>query len=150
MMITTLCEWLKVSDSALELRSEPAPDGSLCWKCLIDNPDTAVGFEATYKTPAEALQMACVWAAKQLDELAGNPKEKEVPNHGKGKVRILYANHRGEKTERVIVPCKVEWKATEHHPEVQWILEAYCCERGAYRSFAMRNIKLWEPVVEGA
>ena len=58
-------------------------------------------------------------------------------------VRILYTNYRGETTLRTIVPDKIHFGKTEWHPEPQWLLEAHDVEKGANRSFAMKDIGAW-------
>jgi len=58
-------------------------------------------------------------------------------------VRILYTNYRGETALRTIVPEKMLFGGTEWHPEPQWLLEAYDVEKGASRSFAMKDIRAW-------
>jgi predicted DNA-binding transcriptional regulator YafY len=58
-------------------------------------------------------------------------------------VTILYTNHRGETTERRIIPRAIRFAPTEWHPEEQWILDALDIDRGAERSFAMRDIHAW-------
>jgi predicted DNA-binding transcriptional regulator YafY len=58
-------------------------------------------------------------------------------------VRILYTNYRGETALRIIVPQKILFGETEWHPEPQWLLEAYDVEKGASRSFAMKDIRAW-------
>ena len=42
----------------------------------------------------------------------------------KKKVTILYTNWKGETKYRNIIPMSVEFKATQWHPEEQWILNA--------------------------
>lgn len=59
-------------------------------------------------------------------------------------VRILYTNYRGVTESRVIVPRKLYWGMTEHHPTEQWLLEAICLSRKALRTFAMKDVRLWE------
>ncbi len=60
-------------------------------------------------------------------------------------VRILYTNWRGERGWRIILPRELHFKATEHHPEEQWILEAWDFIKQADRSFAMKDVELWVP-----
>lgn len=61
----------------------------------------------------------------------------------KKSVRILYTNYRGETALRTIVPEKIHFGETEWHPEPQWLLEAHDVEKGANRSFAMKDIRAW-------
>lgn len=58
-------------------------------------------------------------------------------------VRILYTNHRGETALRRIVPESIRFGSSEWHPEPQWLLEAMDEEKGAARSFAMKDIRAW-------
>jgi predicted DNA-binding transcriptional regulator YafY len=56
-------------------------------------------------------------------------------------IGIIYTNYRGETAQRTIVPQRVWFGATEWHPEEQWLLDAIDLEKGAERSFALRDIK---------
>ncbi len=58
-------------------------------------------------------------------------------------VSILYANHRGETSSRIVIPHRIWFGRTEWHPEDQWLLDAYDLERQANRSFALKDIKTW-------
>jgi predicted DNA-binding transcriptional regulator YafY len=58
-------------------------------------------------------------------------------------VKILYTNHRGETGVREIIPIEIVFKATEYHPEEQWLLRAYVIDRQAERHFALSEIKAW-------
>ena len=62
------------------------------------------------------------------------------------KVRILYTNYRGKTAERVVIPEKIWFGSTEWHPEPQWLLDAVDVEKGALRSFAMKDIQSWKTV----
>lgn len=55
-------------------------------------------------------------------------------------VVIDYTNWRGERSERVIMPIRVEFTATKWHPEAQWLVEAHCGESGTVKSFAMAGM----------
>jgi predicted DNA-binding transcriptional regulator YafY len=57
---------------------------------------------------------------------------------------IDYTNYRGERSIRRVVPLGVVFKATEFHPEAQWILSAWCLEREAMREFAVKDIHNWK------
>lgn len=52
---------------------------------------------------------------------------------------INYRNYRGEEAVRQIVPRRVWFGSTEHHPEPQWLLDAFDLEKQADRTFAMRD-----------
>lgn len=55
-------------------------------------------------------------------------------------VQILYRNYRGETSVRTVKPSRIWFGATDWHPEPQWVLEALDVDKGAERSFAMRDI----------
>lgn len=59
------------------------------------------------------------------------------------KINILYTNYRGETAVRTVVPIKIWFGATDWHPEAQWLLDAVDLEKGANRSFAVKDIKAW-------
>lgn len=58
-------------------------------------------------------------------------------------VSILYTNYRGETSVRHIVPIRLDFCATEWHPEPQWVLVAVDLDKAAERSFACRDIRAW-------
>jgi predicted DNA-binding transcriptional regulator YafY len=58
-------------------------------------------------------------------------------------VSIVYTNYRGETAVRQIIPIKIWFGKTDWHPEEQWLLDAYDLEKGADRSFAMKDIRSW-------
>lgn len=60
-------------------------------------------------------------------------------------VRILYTNWQGETRWRLIQPLGIYFGSTEWHKEKQWLLLATDLETGFMRSFAMSDIKEWEP-----
>lgn len=59
-------------------------------------------------------------------------------------VKIDYTNHRGERAVRTIQPRAIAFDMTEWHPDQQWLLEAYDVEKGAGRTFAMKDIHGWD------
>ncbi len=58
-------------------------------------------------------------------------------------VKILYTNYRGETAIRTVIPDKIWFGSTDWHPEPQWLLDAIDTEKGASRSFALKDIKAW-------
>lgn len=68
--------------------------------------------------------------------LEKNEKDKKI-------VKILYTNWKGVTSYRNIIPESIEFKATEWHPEEQWILNAFDVEKNAIRGFALKDIKEW-------
>lgn len=63
-----------------------------------------------------------------------------------GKVKIDYTNYRGERGFRFIVPMTMYFSCTTFHPERQWLLDAWDCEKETYRTFAVKDIHSWEQV----
>jgi predicted DNA-binding transcriptional regulator YafY len=57
------------------------------------------------------------------------------------KIKICYTNYRGETSIREIIPQKVWFGSTEWHPENGWLLNAFDVEKGADRSFSLKDIK---------
>ena len=45
-------------------------------------------------------------------------------------MKILYANHRGERRERTVVPVRIRFRASKYHMGTQWIMDALDCEDG--------------------
>ncbi len=63
-------------------------------------------------------------------------------------VHIWYTNHRGEARWRHVVPREIRFGSTEHHKEMQWLLEAFDVDKDASRTFAMNDIRTWMPYNE--
>ena len=63
-------------------------------------------------------------------------------------VRIDYTNHRGTRSDRVVLPVELRHEATEHHPERQWLLDAWDLGKRALRTFAMQDVHSWSPASE--
>lgn len=59
-------------------------------------------------------------------------------------VTIGYTNYRGETADRRIIPRSLRFASSEWHPQPQWLLDAFDVEKGAERSFAMRDIHSWQ------
>ena len=55
-------------------------------------------------------------------------------------VQILYRNYRGETAMRTVRPSRIWFGTTDWHPEPQWLMEAVDLDKGAERSFALRDI----------
>ncbi len=60
------------------------------------------------------------------------------------RVTIDYTNYKCVRRKRVVIPLEIEFRETPHHTPAQWILQAYDVEKGARRSFAMKDIHSWE------
>lgn len=55
-------------------------------------------------------------------------------------IRVKYTNYRGEVDVRQIIPVgPLKFRATDYHPEPQWIMRAFDIEKQAYREFALRD-----------
>lgn len=79
---------------------------------------------------------------KTISSSPPNPPMENRPDHV---VMIRYTNYRGETADRRIVPQAIRFASTEWHPEPQWLLDAIDLDKGAARSFAMRDIQSWKP-----
>ncbi|MBX9580244.1 MAG: hypothetical protein K2X87_08040 [Gemmataceae bacterium] len=64
-------------------------------------------------------------------------------------VVIRYTNYKGETALRRIIPRHIHFVSTEWHPEPQWVIEAFDLDRGAERSFAMKDILDWNAAEDG-
>lgn len=58
-------------------------------------------------------------------------------------VTIDYTNYRGERATRRICPESISFQSNHWHPESQWLLTAFDVEKGANRTFAMKDIHSW-------
>ncbi len=56
------------------------------------------------------------------------------------RVCFTYTNWRGQTADRHVEMNAVYWGTTEHHPEPQWLLQAFDIEKKEHRVFAMRHI----------
>lgn len=62
------------------------------------------------------------------------------------KVRARYTNWRGVEAERTFIPIRLYWGRTGYHPDEQWLLEAFDCDKGVPRTFAMKDFGPWEAI----
>jgi len=62
------------------------------------------------------------------------------PKHA---VSIVYTNYKGQTALRQVVPKRIWFGKTDWHPEEQWLLDAFDIEKGADRSFAVKDIRCW-------
>lgn len=63
--------------------------------------------------------------------------------HNSQKVTFQYRNWRGEVSRRRVWPVRMYWGSTKWHPDPQWLLEAWDCDKGEYRDFAMKDVSEW-------
>lgn len=52
-----------------------------------------------------------------------------------------YRNHRGESTDRTVLPLRIWHGSTKWHPQPQWLLQAYDTGRDAMRDFAFSGMQ---------
>lgn len=58
-------------------------------------------------------------------------------------IKFEYKNHRGEVTQREIIPDALEWiNAPGFYYQPGWFLSGFDCDKQARRSFALCNIIL--------
>lgn len=55
-------------------------------------------------------------------------------------LKILYTNYKGETSVRNIIPQEIYYGKTEWHPQEQWLLQATDVDKGAVRTFAVKDI----------
>lgn len=60
-------------------------------------------------------------------------------------VIIDYTNWKGQRAPRRIVPKRIYFGTTEYHKTPQWLLVAYCLRKRAERTFAVKDIHMWDP-----
>lgn len=60
-------------------------------------------------------------------------------------VIIDYTNHRGERSERRVMPLRWEFQSTEWHATAQWVMWAFDTDKLEMRGFAMCHIHSWRP-----
>ena len=60
-------------------------------------------------------------------------------------VTFTYKNHRGETSVRLVCPIMIAFGSNEYHPDPQWLLHGWDIQKEAERTYAMKNIKDWEP-----
>ena len=59
---------------------------------------------------------------------------------------MTYTNYRGERADRLVLPQRVWFGATDWHPQPQWLMDAYDFDREALRSFAIGDVEGFERV----
>lgn len=60
-------------------------------------------------------------------------------------VKFDYTNYIGQISVRYVVPIKIEYGSTEWDPEEQWLLTGWDTIKDAERTFAMKDIRNWQP-----
>lgn len=59
-------------------------------------------------------------------------------------VDVIYTNYRGDRLVRRIEPQRIWFGATDWHQEPQWLMDVFDIDRGAVRTFAMRDIEAFD------
>lgn len=62
-------------------------------------------------------------------------------------ITFTYRNHRGEFGERRVIPFQIRYGTGVNRPEPGWLLDAWCLDRGAMRSFTLANLNIPANVV---
>lgn len=60
-------------------------------------------------------------------------------------VEIDHTNWRGERRKRLVRPIRWFFGSNKWHREEQWLMVAYCLERGEERDFAMSGLHGFTP-----
>jgi predicted DNA-binding transcriptional regulator YafY len=60
-------------------------------------------------------------------------------------VTFTYTNYCGKTATRLVRPIMVAFGSNAFHPEPQWLLHAWDLHKEAERTFAMKDIKDWDP-----
>lgn len=60
------------------------------------------------------------------------------------RVTFTYKNWRGMVSTRTVQPFRIFFGVTEYHPDPQWLLEAWDCDKDAARTFALKDISQWK------
>lgn len=66
------------------------------------------------------------------------------------KVKFTYTNWRGETAERRAIFKKLFFGSNDFHKEPQWLVEGYDLDKGAYRTYSLRDITCIEILKENA
>ena len=61
-------------------------------------------------------------------------------------VHIKYKNWKDVVSFRMVIPNRIYYGSTEYHPEPQWLMEAFDCDKRELRTFAMKDIQEWANV----
>lgn len=55
-------------------------------------------------------------------------------------IQIDYTNYRGERAIRNIIPWMLQFRTSEHHHDLQWMIVAWDIDKNAWRSFPIKDI----------
>lgn len=59
-------------------------------------------------------------------------------------ISIIYKNHRGEVSQRKILPVRIWFGESAWHPSPQWLLRAFDLGKREDRDFAIRDIRSFD------
>ena len=59
-------------------------------------------------------------------------------------ISIVYTNWKGKTAIRRITPLNFYHGSTEYHPKPQWLVDAWDLEKKANRTFALKDIHVWD------
>ncbi len=86
----------------------------------------------------------CMWAQVDHPTLerweARATTLKPVASGAEHVIAITYINHRGEKSDRQIIPRQIRFASSEWHPEPQWLMDAFDVGKQQDRSFALADM----------
>jgi hypothetical protein len=55
-------------------------------------------------------------------------------------LRFVYTNWHGERSTRSVgTPLEIRFGTTKHHPDPQWLLDAFDLDKAAHRTFALKD-----------
>lgn len=117
-------------------------------KKRFDANDLQTYVNCTGRAVAEDIRSRCHASPEQADQsvsredsaLQSEPAPDAIPNAA---VMIDYTNYRGERGLRRVIPDQIFFGSNEWHPEPQWLMLAYDCEKKAERIFSVRDIHSW-------
>lgn len=60
------------------------------------------------------------------------------------KIKVKYKNHKGEISDRTIIPKKIYYGSTNYHPNNGWLLEVFDIEKNDKRTYSFNDIIEWK------
>jgi hypothetical protein len=101
-----------------------------------------------FDTQAEAPSDGAIYAAVSKSETSEEDR-KAIETHLDAVIEhmteapppadLTYTNYQGKTSVRHIIPRSVRYGTTQWHPEPQWLLLAYDCDKKADREFALKD-----------
>jgi len=109
------------------------------WVVATAAEEAAGAADTALASKMEALVMGVAAFVEDADNAASEATKAQDNLLGKPPICFTYTNWRGETRLRRAIPYFVWHRATEHHPEPQWIMCAWDLEKMEQRSFALAN-----------